>query len=557
MNSARRHFLQGLGLSLIPRLDWAQSDPRPTPPVTTRSGAVRGLDLGGVLAFKGIPYGASTAGVARFRPPQPREPWTGVRDAFDYGATAPQGRADQDRAGFSKLYFTDVAQSEDCLVLNVWTPAADRGGRPVMVWLHGGAFSSGTASAPISNGAQLARLEDVVVVSLNHRINVLGYLDVGALDPDFAPAVNVGMLDIVAALTWVRDNVSQFGGDPSRVMIFGESGGSLKVATLMAMPVAKGLFHAAAMESGAYVQAGSRDDSRQTAQALLVELGLANGQVSQLQSLPLPTLMAASAKVSAARAAQGLIGPGGVFASTVDGAILPRHPFDPAPSPLSDTIPLIIGSNRTETTYINAIDREGFSLGEDGLQLRVKAMFDHGDDARAIVASYRKSYPDASPSELYYLVSTDQWLTTASRKIAERKASAGHAPAFLYRFDWCTPVDGGKWRAPHTIEIPFVFQTVLNSGIGAQVGPTPDLALARRISGAWAALARTGNPNHPALTHWPAYSQRDRPTMIFDSDTRIEHDPGKAQRLLLDPIVFPTSGGRGDKALAVRALLSR
>jgi para-nitrobenzyl esterase len=171
--------------------------------------------------------------------------------------------------------------------------------------------------------------------------------------------------------------------------------------------------------------------------------------------------------------------------------------------------------------------------------------------------SYRSTYPDASPSELYYLISTDQWLTTASRKIAERKAAAGHAPAFLYRFDWRTPVDGGKWRAPHTIEIPFVFQTVLNPEIGAQVGPMPDLGLASRVSGAWAALARTGNPNHRALPHWPAFSEKDRATMIFDSTTRIESDPGKAQRLVLDPIVFPTSGGRGDKALAVRALLSR
>jgi para-nitrobenzyl esterase len=542
----RRELSLGLLGCLAARELWSADLFKATGLVRTTAGPVRGLDLDGVLAFRGIRYGRSTAGEARFRPPREPEPSTAVFDAFDYGPTAPQQRGSGERASFSSIYASDVAQSEDCLRLNVWTPAAGKARRPVMVWLHGGAFTSGSASAPVTNGAELAKREDVVVVSLNHRLNVLGYLDVGALDPEFASAVNVGMLDIVAALKWVRDNIEKFGGDPARVLVFGESGGSLKVATLLTMPAAQGLFHVAAMQSGAYITARTREQSKLTAEALRSALGLEKADGRALQRVPIEQLLKAAAS----------LGPNGGFASTVDGDILPRHPFEPDATPLSAAVPLIIGSTRTETTYINAMDREGFNLDAAGLARRVGLMFEPAE-ATAVLDSYKRSFPQASPSDLYHLIATDQWLTIASAKIAERKAALQRAPVWLYRFDWQTPVDGGKWRAPHTIEIPFVFQTARLSQMGAQVGPNPDLGLATRMSRAWASLARSGNPNHRDLPDWPAYSLPQRPVMLFDSNTRVVRDPDAAQRQLLEPIVFRTSAGRGDRALAVRSLIVR
>jgi para-nitrobenzyl esterase len=524
-------------------------------PVETTAGRVRGLRLGNVLAFRGMHYGADTSGPNRFQAPQPVKPWPGVRDAFEYGPTAPQLSEFKPRSGFSALLRRpELPESEDCLVLNVWTPACDDARRAVMVWLHGGAFISGSGSGRVTSGGMLAHHEDVVVVSVNHRLNLLGYLDLGAVSDEFADSANAGMLDIIAALRWVRDNIAAFGGDPGRVTIFGESGGGLKVATLMAMPHAQGLFHRAVIESAAGIQARERERSAAGAERLLAALGRGPRDIGGIQQLPLKSLYAASTAIDPL--SRFPAGVDGGWGATIDGRYLTRHPFEPDAPDVSAGVPLIIGSNRTEATLIMAPDADGFELDQAGFARRMGLLFDGGEGDR-VAAAYRRAYPGASFSDLYFMIGTDQWLTVASAKIAERKSAKGVAPAWLYRFDWQTPVEGGKWRSPHTMDLPFVFQTARSPELEPMVGPEPDLGLVEQMSGAWAAFARTGEPNGAGLARWTPYSAASRDVMVFDHASGLVHDPDRELRELLEPIAFATSAGRGDVLLpARRELLS-
>ena len=534
----RRSLVAAAPALLIPGRALAQG----APIVETSAGKIEGVRERGVAIFRGIPYGASTTGPGRFAPPRPVQPWTGVREAKAFGPMAPQMRLTAGRPRMSDAPLVNgQEQSEDCLVLNIWTPAPDRAKRPVMVWLHGGNFTAGSGSTIAVEGANLARNHDVVAITLNHRLNVMGFLDLSWASPDFAQSGNVGMLDLVQALQWVRDNIERFGGDPNRVMIFGESGGGRKTATMMSMPGAKGLFHRAAIQSAAQVRNRTPAEARVNADAMLAELGLTAARVPEIRPRPLERIMEASFKVSRD-------GKGG-YMPVVGGPEMPRHPFDPDAPAVSADVPMIIGYNRQDISYITANIAETFTLDEAGLKRRALAMFEPADADR-VIARYRADYPKLSPSDLYFLIGTDQWLGIASMKMAERKAALRKAPAYLYRFDWPTPVDGGKWRSPHTLEVPYVFDNVREPALAGVVGPNPDVALARRMSAAWAAFARTGDPNHAGMPKWTPYGVPQRPQMIFDTHTRQENDPTRAQRVLMDEIVFKTSGGRGDRALA-------
>jgi para-nitrobenzyl esterase len=495
----------------------------------TSTGKVRGLVVDGIKVFKGIRYGAPTSGTNRFMPPAKPASWTGTRDALAFGPTAPQSR---DNSGTTAAG-SPAEQSEDCLALNVFTPALNSGRRPVMVWLHGGGFSSGSGSGRILDGTSLAHTHDVVVVTLNHRLNVFGYTYLGdAMGKDFAASSSVGLLDIVAALQWVRDNIAAFGGDPDLVTIFGQSGGGRKVATLMSMPAAKGLFHRAIIESGAVLRLTTKEDGVKQTGLLLAELGLKAGQLRELQSVPTERLLAADAAVQR----KITLREPGMTANTptIDGNVFPGHPWDPKGPALSSAIPLLIGYARTEETLYDRPTPEKLALDETGLRERAAKRL--GGDPTAVIAAFRKTHPNASPWDLWILIATDHPRGTYSRELAKRKADQGGAPVFAYRYDWETPEGGGHMRSPHTIEIQFVFNNIKIAG--PLISKMPEAhALADKTSSAWVAFARSGDPNTPKLPRWPAYSAAARDTMLFNNECRVVPDPDRPARLVMEQLL--------------------
>lgn len=481
------------------------------PIATTTAGKIRGATLNKVLAFKGISYGASTAGERRFLPPAKPEPWTGVKDTLEWGPEAPQGPHTE----IPEVAATIPKQgiSEDCLHLNVWTNSL-KGKRPVMVWFHGGGFTSGSGSYTIYDGANMARKHDVVTVTVNHRLNSFGFLylaDVGGAE--FAQASNAGVLDLVAALEWVRDNIANFGGDPNNVTIFGQSGGAGKVSTLLAMPAAKGLFHRAIVQSGANLRGVSREDATKSAQTLMAKLGVKSAE--DLQKIPTDQLVQAT-----------LATPGLRLAPVVDGKTLPAGPFDPTAPEISADIPLLIGNTEFEITFFPQTKFD--PLDDAGLRAAVKQATRAGDaEVDHLLAVYRKGRPQASNLDLSQIIASDSF-TNGVLTEAERKAQQ-KAPVFKYYFTWQSPVREGKLKSFHTLEIPFVLENVDEgksmTGTGADRYP-----LQTEMSGAWAAFARSGNPNHKGLPKWPRFTTEERATMIFDKECKVMSDPHGEER---------------------------
>lgn len=506
--------------------------------VETASGKVRGSSRNGIFTFKGIPYAASTAGAARFLPPNKPTPWTGVRSSMTYGQVCPQSA----RAGWANdeeawLFSWDDGQpGEDCLRVNIWSPALDNRKRPVIFWLHGGGYTAGSGQElPSYDGESLARRGDVVVVSINHRLNVLGYLNLADYGSRYSDSANVGMLDIVAALEWVRDHIASFGGDPGRVMIFGQSGGGGKVSTLMAMPPAKGLFHRAVVESGSSLRVGSDEVSRSTAAALLKELGLDKSSVEKLHEIPIADLEAAAVKVTRLPRLTGVINfrsmserPG--WYPVMDGRIIPQHPFDPQASPLSASVPLIAGSTLNEfTSGINRPD--AFDMTQAELEKHAAESFQ--DKGANVIASYRKLYPNANPFQLWSVIAT----SGVRRNVIEqctRKAAQNAAPAYCYQFTWQTPVLNGRLMSFHCSELAFVFNNTARCDRMTGDGEAAR-ALAAKMSDAWIAFARTGDPNVKGLPHWKPFTDADRTTMIFNDTCEAKENLDTEQIKLTEP----------------------
>jgi para-nitrobenzyl esterase len=496
----------------------------------TAFGKIRGEEVQGIKIFKGVPYGASTAGANRFMPPMDPAPWSGVRDALHYGPSTPQSNPGVPRtvSALSTAGANPQPESEDCLVLNVWTPALNDGRkRPVLFWCHGGGFSSGSGSSPTNDGANLAHRGDVVVVTINHRLNVLGFTYLAEFGgPDFASSGDAGMLDIVHALRWVRNNIAQFGGDPNTVMIFGQSGGGRKVGTLLAMPSAKGLFHRAVIESGPTIKLVESGQATGVAAMLLAKLNLSTGQVRELQKIPVERIMSAYFSVVKDMGNRDQMTEG--FSPTVDGNAVPKHPFHPAASPISADVPLMLGHTRTEMTLLS--DPASFSLDEAGMRGRVKNLA--GDEGDGLIDLYRKLNPRATPSDLFFLIASDYRYGAPVMKIAERRAALGKGPVHLYYFTWETPVEGGRLHSPHTMEIPFAFDNV-QIARGLTGGGADAMALADKVSDTWIAFARTGDPNTSKLPHWPAFNPKERPTMVINNQSKVVTDPIREQRVAM------------------------
>lgn len=544
MAISRREALRlGIGLAATGMLsNVAFADiPVPTKVVKTTNGAVQGLVQGGVQVFKGIRYGAEPVGALRFMPPQKPAPWKEIADATDFGAPAIQmftgvfasPVTDFQRQLSSVLPIPQETKigNEDCLSLNVWTQGLGDGRkRPVMVWLHGGGFVAGSGAWPVYDGTNLARKGDAVVVTVNHRLNVFGHLYLGGLAGDaYAKSGNVGMLDVVAALEWVGDNIEAFGGDPGNVTIMGESGGGAKVCVLLAMPDAKGLFHKAIIQSGAALGARPKDAATRLAKGILGELQVNAGDVRALQAIPAHAIVSAAFASTAKTEGPGIYG----FINlspVVDGVVLPTDPFISAAPAISANVPLVIGWNKDEMTLFNTGEPWFGKLTETELMERAKQIA--GAKSERLIAAYRKLHPDYTPTYIYNLLLSDTAHSSDSITLAERKAAQKGAPVYVYNLVWETPVANKQFKTPHFLDVPFMFNNVEKARVLVGPGPQPE-ALAKQMSDAWLAFARTGNPDAKGIPHWPPYTTEQRSTMTFDVKSRVIEDPNAEIRKIL------------------------
>ncbi len=495
--------------------DIATADAGLAPVVDTAAGKLHGASAGGIYAFKGIPYAASPTGRNRFMPPEAPQPWAGVRDALAYAGHAWQlpNRPKRRPVLETLLGPADTTpEGEDCPTLNVWTPG-------------------------LGDGANLARRGDVVVVSVNHRLNIFGFLHLADIGGEaWAHSGNAGMLDLVAALRWVRDNVERFGGDPGNVTIFGESGGGGKVSVLLAMPAARGLFHRAIIQSGAAIRVSTRERANALAEAVLKELSVGHTECERLQTVPAERLLAAIAPASrAVGRSQWPLLDRYDFGPVVDGSDLPQQPADPGAPLTALDIPLMIGGTREESAFFLADDDAVWNGTLTEAELRERAAAVAGGETDALLAVYRSGMPQASPGDrlIAALTGSNFWIRTVL--LAERFGERPRAPVYMYSLDWQSPAHDGRMKAHHAMDLPFVFD---NTEVADTTAGAPGAReLAARISDTWIAFARNGSPNNPAIPTWPAYTNADRATMILDTTCCVAHDPDRAARLLWTRVV--------------------
>jgi para-nitrobenzyl esterase len=489
----------------------------------TRTGQLAGMRIEGVHVFKGVPYGADTRAF-RFRAAGAPAAWKGTREALEYGPACPQRNIDE-------------ATSEDCLSLNVWTPALrDSGKRPVLVYFHGGEFSSGSGSSPLYDGTRLSRRGDVVVITVNHRLNIFGHMYLERIGGGaYASSGNVGILDLVQALTWVRDHAEEFGGDPKRVTVFGQSGGGAKIATLMAMPAARGLFQRAWTMSGQQVTASGPRSATLRARACLDQMKIKRNELESLLKASTSTL------VEAARAADPtMVGRNVYFGPVLDQDALPRHPFYPDAPPQSADIPMVLGNTLDETRAFHGNDPGIHELTWDELPERLLPALHVDIEPEYVIAEYRKLFPKLTASEVFFAATTAGRSWRGQVIEADLRAAQG-TNSYVYQLNYRSPLEGGRYGAMHGMDIPMVFDNIAQpgsrSGTSAAAQRTADA-----MSEALLAFARTGNPNHAKLEEWRPYTLPDRPTMVFNAESRLENDPRGPERRLFEAVPYIQRG---------------
>ena len=494
-----------------------------SPVASTKFGMVRGYTDNGVNVFKGIPYGDDTS-KRRFMSPLPPGKWSGIRDTVESGPSCPQRSRGADK------------MSEDCLVLNVFTPALrDSRKRPVMFYIHGGAYSGGSGSSPLYDGVHLCKRGDVVVVSVSHRLNAFGYLYLSRFGGDvFADSGNAGQLDLILALQWVKDNISEFGGDPNSIMVFGQSGGGAKIATMMAMPAAKGLFHRAATMSGQQITASGPLNATLRTQAILDTLKITSKNIDEIRTVPFEKL------VDALSTKDPVLPFGSVyFGPVLDERWLMRHPFYPDAPAQSANIPMIIGNTHDETRAFLGGDPTNFTLTWEQLPEKLIPNMRVDIKPEYVIEEYRKLYPDLSASDLFFKITTASRSWRGAIIEAEERAKSG-SPAYAYQLDWATPKNGGKFGAPHASDIQLVFDNIDKPGATA-TGPQAQ-QMADIMSETFIAFAHTGNPNNKLIPEWKKYSTEKRETMVFNVPSHLENDPRGAERKIFEKVPYIQAG---------------